>query len=228
MICDNLQYIRDRINRTARRCGRDPDTIRLVAVSKRMEVEKILQAADCGQLLFGENYLQEAREKIAAVDGKLLWHFIGHLQSNKARQAAGLFDMVETVDRFKIAAALSRYSLELGKRLDILIQVNIGRERSKSGVSPEKTADLLAQVNPLAGIRVRGLMTMPPYTSDPEDSRKFFARLRRLAEELSARGLLGRETGVELSMGMSRDFVIAIEEGATLVRVGTAIFGERS
>ena len=232
MICDNLKKIRHQIKNAAQRCGRDPNSVRLVAVSKRKPEAAIREAADCGQLLFGENYLQEAREKITALhdysqERGLIFHFIGHLQSNKAKQAVELFQMIETVDRFKIARLVSKHCVDLGLRRDILVQVNIGRERQKSGVMPEETAALLRQIGSLPGIRVRGLMTMPPLTPTPEDARGFFADLRLLARELSAQGLLEPFDQVELSMGMSRDFEIAIEEGATLVRVGTAIFGAR-
>lgn len=228
MICDNLKIIEKKIKRAAGRCRRNPDSIRLVAVSKRMTVDAVRKAAGCGQLLFGENYLQEAKEKIAAVGAPVSWHFIGRLQSNKAGQAARLFQMIETVDRLKIAVLLSNHCVNLGKNLDILIQVNVGREQRKSGVAPEDTAALLDKINALPNLTVRGLMTMPPFTQNPEEARPYFSSLRLLADDLTSSGLLGRNGPVELSMGMSRDFETAIEEGATLVRVGTAIFGPRS
>ncbi|WP_457574980.1 YggS family pyridoxal phosphate-dependent enzyme [Desulfolithobacter sp.] len=227
MICDNLKTIYRQIEESAVRAGRDPQSVRLVAVSKRQEPERILEALDCGQDLFGENYLQEAREKIELLGDRARFHFIGHLQSNKARQAADLFTMVETVDRLKIARALSRHAGALGRSLDILLQVNVGREPQKAGVLPENLDELASEVATLPSLRLRGLMTMPPYTTDPEESRPFFRSLRRLARELSDKGLFTDNSRVELSMGMSRDFPVAIEEGATLVRVGTAIFGPR-
>ena len=227
MICDNLDTVQTRIHEAAENCGRDPREIKLVAVSKRMPAEAIAEAYDCGQIIFGENYLQDARDKIFQLELPLQWHFIGHLQSNKARMATELFQVIETVDRFKIARALDRYAGELDKTLEILIQVNVGREPQKSGVLPEKTRELLQDIGSLLNLKVRGLMTMPPYGRTPEASRPWFRKLKQLAVELASRGLFEDNDAVELSMGMSGDFTVAIEEGATLVRVGTAIFGPR-
>ena len=229
-IADNLAAVRERIAATARKAGRDPNAVRLVAVSKRVSEERLRQAVAAGQRLFGENYLQEAQEKIAALDpaGELNWHFIGHLQSNKAKAAAENFSMVETVDRLKLATLLDRHAAAAGRIVSVLVQVNVGGESQKSGVAPERTAELLQAMERLPALRVMGLMTMPPWSEEAESSRPHFRRLRQLAEELAARGLLGRHGKVELSMGMSGDFEVAVEEGATLVRVGTAIFGPRS
>ncbi|MFH7320997.1 YggS family pyridoxal phosphate-dependent enzyme [Desulfurivibrio sp. D14AmB] len=228
-IADNLAAVRARIAAAARRAGRDPDAVRLVAVSKRVPTERLRQAIAAGQRLFGENYLQEAQEKIAEFDpaGELGWHFIGHLQSNKAKAAAENFTMVETVDRLKLATLLDRHAAMAGRVLAVLVQVNVGGERQKSGVAPEQAAELLRAMAGLPALRVMGLMTMPPWSAEAEASRPHFRRLRFLAEELTAQGLLGRHGKVELSMGMSGDFEVAVEEGATLVRVGTAIFGPR-
>jgi hypothetical protein len=227
-IKNNLARIRDRIDRAARRSGRDSDAVRLVAVSKKNSPELINEAFACGQTIFGENYLQEAVAKIAQLDPAINWHFIGHLQSNKAGVAADLFDMVETVDRLKVAAALDR-NLRAGggKVLPVLLQVNIGREPRKSGVGPDEAAALLRAMRELQNIRVRGLMVMPPFGSDPEAVRPYFRQTRELAFALRDQGLFAAEGALELSMGMSGDYEIAIEEGATLVRVGTALFGER-
>ncbi len=227
MICDNLAAIRQQIEQAAIQCGRSADAIRLLAVSKRMPLEAVLEAAQCGQLLFGENYLQDALSKIEQADKGLHFHFIGHLQSNKTRQAAEFFQMIETVDRIKIARLLDKHAAHFGKKLDILIQVNVGREAQKSGVLPDKALDLLTQAGQLKNLRVRGLMTMPPYGQDSEASRPWFVRLRQLAEQAAAQHLFFDNKQVELSMGMSGDFMVAIEEGATLIRVGTAIFGTR-
>ena len=227
MIRDNLTRIRSQIEEAAARCGRDPGTIRLIAVSKRMPVEAVAEAYQAGQLIFGENYLQDAREKIEQVDRALQWHFIGHLQSNKARQAAELFQVVETVDRLKIARALDRHAGALNKTIDILIQVNVSREPQKSGIQPDEAQGLLEQIQPLLNLKVRGLMTMPPYGREPEESRPWFRALKQLSIQLADKGLFEDNEAVELSMGMSGDFVVAIEEGATLIRVGTAIFGPR-
>jgi PLP dependent protein len=201
--------------------------VRLVAVSKKVAAAGVREAADAGQLLFGENYLQEAQAKIVEIGPGPGWHFIGHLQTNKARQAAELFAMIETVDRLKLARALDNHLANLGRRLPVLVQVNVGREPQKAGVFAEKTGEMLREMRGLEHLDVKGLMTMPPFFDQPEAVRPFFRDLRLLAAELTAEGLLGRYGPVELSMGMSGDFEVAIEEGATLVRVGTALFGGR-
>jgi pyridoxal phosphate enzyme (YggS family) len=198
-----------------------------LAVSKWMDIEKIQQALDCGQILFGENYLQEASSKIKHFPRTINWHFIGHLQSNKAKQAAELFDMVETVDRFNVAQALDKHAKLLKKELAVLVQVNTGREKQKSGILPEETEPFLRLITKETDLRVLGLMTMPPFCSDPEKSRPYFKELKNLAELLTAQNLFTDNDNVELSMGMSVDYPVAIEEGATIVRVGTALFGAR-
>lgn len=228
MLCENLYTIQQQINDAASKSNRNPETIRLVAVSKHMPAKEILEAYDCGQLLFGENYLQEAKDKIIEIDNNAIsWHFIGQLQSNKASQAAELFGMIESVDRFKIALALNKHASQLDKFLDILIQVNIGREKQKGGTLEEDTWQLLEQIKPLTHLRARGLMTMPPLATDPETSRPYFKKLYTLAMQLADNDLFHNSETIELSMGMSSDFTIAIEEGATLVRIGTALFGPR-
>jgi len=227
MICDNLDIIRSQIKEAAERCRRNPNEIRLVAVSKRMPAETIAEAYRCGQVLFGENYLQDAMGKIEQLDPSLLWHFIGHLQSNKARMAVEFFQVIETVDRLKIARLLNRYAAELNKTVEVLIQVNVGRESRKSGVLPDEAKGLLREISLLTNLKVRGLMTMPPYGRKPEASRPWFKELKQLSVQLADEGLFEDNNSVELSMGMSGDFTVAIEEGATLVRVGTAIFGPR-
>lgn len=244
-ITANLAAIRERIAIAARRAGRDPESVTLVAASKGMAAPAIRAAIAAGQRLFGENYLQEAEikmDELAAdrpivtdhrdheVSGDRLrpiWHFIGRLQSNKARPAAARFAMVETVDRLKLATALARYAAEAGRVLPVLVQVNIGREPQKAGVLPEAAGELLAAINDLSALRVMGLMAMPPFFDDPERARPYFRATSQLAAELTNRGLLGRHGPVVLSMGMSGDFEAAVEEGTTLVRVGTALFGPR-
>lgn len=228
MLCDNLARIRETIAQTAIRVGRDPKGIKLVAVSKTVDVALIRQAMDCGQTSFGENYLQEAAGKIPLLAASANWHFIGHLQSNKARQAVALFDTIQTVDRWKLAKALDNHASSLNKPVQVLIQVNIGRESQKSGVLPEKAEELLRQIAQETHLAVRGLMTIPPFFSDPEKSRPYFKELSHLAKRLAARNLFADNNAVELSMGMSDDYPIAIEEGATIVRVGTALFGARN
>lgn len=227
MICANLEAVREKIAAAARKYGRDPDEIKLLAVSKRMNVDAVREAWLCGQRLFGENFVQEAREKIALLDHPVTWHFIGHLQSNKAAAAAQLFHMIETVDRMKIAAALDRHAGRLGRTLDILVQVNTGLEAQKSGIEPQNAEQFVRELGTLHNLRVVGLMTMPPFSADPEQSRPYFRTLRGLADTLKAKKLFADNSNVIVSMGMSNDFAVAVEEGATLVRVGTAIFGER-
>lgn len=227
MIRDNIIEILNTIDQTARNVGRNPKKIKLVAVSKWMDIEKIQLAIDCGQILFGENYLQEASSKIQHFPSTIKWHFIGHLQSNKAKQAAELFDIVETVTRLNVAQALDRHTKLLKKELAVLIQVNTGREKQKSGVLPEETEHFLRLINKETDLRVLGLMTMPPFFSDPEKSRPYFRELKNLAKSLGAQHLFMDNDNIELSMGMSGDYSVAIEEGATIIRVGTALFGAR-
>lgn len=228
MIGERLREIQGRIAAAARRVGRDPAAIHLLAVSKTKPAELVREALAKGQPLFGENYIQEAEEKIAASGAGPRWHFIGHLQGNKARRAVELFDCVETVDRLKIALRLNEHAGALGKRLEVLLQVNVSGEAQKSGVSPELAAKLAARVGELPHLCLAGLMTMPPYADDPEESRPFFRAMRELAKDLRTRGLLGcGGEAVQLSMGMSADFEVAIEEGATIVRVGSLLFGQR-
>ncbi|MCW5200871.1 YggS family pyridoxal phosphate-dependent enzyme [Desulfobulbus sp. F4] len=227
MIGDNLAHIRAAVREAALRCGRTPDAVKIVAVSKHVTAARLTEAQVHGQTVFGENYLQEAAGKISQLDPALEWHFIGHLQSNKAATAAELFQVIQTVDRLKIAAALNQHAGRLGKTLDVLVQINVGREAQKSGVLPEDAASLLRELRPLANLRVRGLMTMPPLGCEPEASRPWFRSLKQLSLQLVEEGLFHDNAAVELSMGLSGDFCIAIEEWATIIRIGTAIFGER-
>ena len=225
---ENLAAITSRIENTAYRAGRDPREITLVLVSKKIGLERIRDAAACGQLHFGENYIQEARDKIPHLTGKLSWHFIGHLQTNKAGIAAALFDVIETVDTLKLAIALNKHLTALQKVLPILIQVNIGDERQKSGIPVGEAGNLLLEIKKLPMLRPTGLMTMPPFFADPEKTRPYFIQLREAAESFAAKNLFAPRCRPELSMGMSGDFEVAIEEGATIIRIGTAIFGQRS
>ncbi|MBV5305848.1 MAG: YggS family pyridoxal phosphate-dependent enzyme [Desulfobulbaceae bacterium] len=227
MILSNLKTIRLQIQKTASKCGRDPDAIRLVAVSKKCPVSSLQEAMQANQFLFGENYIQEAVQKKAVTGDSALFHFIGHLQSNKVRPAAQTFQMIETIDRFKLAAALDKELKLQGRNMDILVQVNIGRELQKSGILPEDTEKLLTQILPLSNLKIRGLMTIPPFAENPEQTRPYFRALRLLAKEMQEKKYFFDNNHVELSMGMSSDYAIAIEEGATLIRVGTAIFGDR-
>lgn len=226
-IRQNLITLRSSINDIAVRCHRNPDDVQLVAVSKRFPTAAIEDALAADQIVFGENYIQEAAEKKQVLGNRIKLHFIGHLQSNKAKTAVECCDMIETIDRPKIVRALHKH-LESGNRyLDVLVQVNVGEESQKSGVLPQDTESLLTYMQDFPRLKLRGLMTMPPYTPDPEMVRPSFSALRDIAGKMKTKGLLGNHGKIELSMGMSHDYHVAIEEGATLIRVGTAIFGER-
>lgn len=227
MIERNLQEIRQKILTTAIQCGRDPATIRLVAVSKKFPASSIHEALRGGQLLFGENYIQEAAQKWEEIGDAASFHFIGHLQTNKVKLAVQIFQMIETVDRLKLAVALDKELKIQDRSLDVLIQINIGQESQKSGVLPQDADGLLKGLLPLTNLRVQGLMTIPPYADNPEQTRPHFRALRLLAEEMKNKGYFFDHDHVQLSMGMSSDYTIAIEEGATLIRIGTALFGDR-
>ena len=211
----NLERVRERIAQAARRAGRRPEEILLVAVSKTAPVERVRAAIDAGVPALGENRVQEAKEKIRQLAHPVPWHLIGQLQTNKARDAVALFDLIQSVDRVDLARELDRRA---GKPVDVLLEVNVGAEPSKGGFAPADLKPALEAIAELPRLRVRGLMTIPPAASDPEQARPSFRLLRELRDQ----------TGLtELSMGMSADFEVAIEEGATMVRVGTAIFGAR-
>ncbi len=227
MIAENIQKLQTSITVAAQRAGRNPSDIKLVAVSKRFPASAILEAYSAGQLFFGENYIQEVQNKKERIPSKAVIHFIGHLQTNKAKIAAETCNMVETVDRIKLGKTLNKHLARINKTLDILIQVNIGNDPAKSGINEDETEDLLIQLNELNNIRVCGLMTIPPFVNDPELSRPNFSKLNTLCLKMKAKGLFPNIDNPELSMGMSSDFHIAIEEGATIVRIGTAIFGNR-
>jgi len=227
-IAHNLQQVRDAIEKAALSCGRDPASVKLVAVSKTVPPERIRQAVEAGATDLGENYIQEAREKTEALKNTALtWHFIGHLQSNKAKYAVRLFELVHSVDDLNLAEELDRRARAMGKIQKVLVQVNVAGETTKSGVSPDDVLDLIRRMATLKNLAVCGLMTMPPYFNAPERVRPFFGQLRKLGAQIRKAGIPGVSMN-ELSMGMSGDFETAIEEGATLVRIGTAIFGERT
>ncbi len=227
-IAENLELTRGRIAAAAKKAGRKPEEIKLVAVSKFFPADAIIEAYNAGHTVFGENYIQEVQAKRDLVPPEVQFHFIGHLQSNKAKIAAATCSVIETVDSYKIAKALHNHLEALQRNIDVLVQVNIGKDTGKSGIGEDQAEELLIRLKDLSRIRVCGLMTMPPWETDPELSRPHFHNLRRLAEKLSHQGLFSDAMRPELSMGMSSDFHIAIEEGATIVRVGTAIFGERA
>lgn len=223
-IQDRLLRVQDRIRAAAVRAGREPSSITLMAVSKAMPVEAIREAVTAGITILGENRVQEARDKIAALAGLATWHLVGHLQTNKSKLAVQLFDLIHSLDSLKLAQALDQHGQQAGKLVRCLIEVNLGGEESKSGISEEGVRPLLEAAGQLPHLRIQGLMAIPPFLPDPEQSRPFFRRLRNLRDKLEAEGF----PLAELSMGMTHDFEVAIEEGATMVRIGTAIFGPRT
>ncbi|MBW2365543.1 MAG: YggS family pyridoxal phosphate-dependent enzyme [Deltaproteobacteria bacterium] len=228
MFKERLHTVTEIIRKTAQKCSRDPDSIRLVAVSKTKPADMIKKAIDAGVTILGENYIQETRKKfdvLSAHDAS--WHFIGHLQTNKAKYAVKMFDLIHTVDSLKLAKELDKEAKKIGKKQNILIQVNVGMESSKSGIPENETLRLIKEISLLDNISIKGLMTMPPFFDQPEKVRPFFTALRKLRDTIKSASIPNISVD-ELSMGMSGDYEVAIEEGATLVRVGTAIFGERN
>ena len=222
-IRDRLARVEERISQAASRVGRDASSVKLVAVSKMMPVDAIRQAVDAGVTTLGENRVQEAHAKIALLPGLAAWHLVGHLQTNKAKLAVQLFEMIHSLDSLKLAQELDKHGGQSTTVVRCLIEVNLGSEESKSGTTEEGVRPLLEGAKILPHLRIDGLMTIPPYLADPEAVRPFFRRLRNLRDKLVGEGW----RLPELSMGMTHDFEVAIEEGATLVRIGTAIFGAR-
>jgi pyridoxal phosphate enzyme (YggS family) len=230
-IVENVARVRERIISAAGRAGRDPKEITLMGVSKTFPVERIREAHAAGMRVFGENRVQEFADKAGSLHdlSDAEWHLIGHLQSNKAARAAELFGAVDSVDSVRLAEKLNGAAEKAGKTLPILIEINVGGEDAKSGVAPasEELEQILLAAPRLRNLSIRGLMTVPPYSENPEDARPFFRQLRKICDRIASRELTETRMDV-LSMGMSHDFEVAIEEGSTCVRVGTAIFGERA
>jgi pyridoxal phosphate enzyme (YggS family) len=230
-IADNVASVRDRIATSARPAGRDPAEITLMAVSKTFPASAILEAYAAGLRVFGENRVQEFAGKHAAVSALAgaEFHLIGHLQSNKAAKAAELFSAVDSVDSLKLAEKLNDAAAKSGKKLDVLLEINVGGEEAKSGLAPDSPEidAILEAATRLQSLAIRGLMTIPPFTENPEDARPYFRKLRELRDRIAAQKAPGIKMDV-LSMGMSHDFEVAVEEGSTCVRVGTAIFGTRA
>jgi len=224
-IKENIETIRKQITRTALACGRDPETITLIGVSKRKRADTVSKAMAAGIIHLGENYIQEAMDKIDILgkDGAC-WHFIGHLQSNKARFAVQYFDYIHTVDTIKLAREIDKQAAKIGKIQKIFLQINIAQEGTKSGAGEQEAITLARELALFENLSLEGLMCMPPFFDDPEDARIYFKKLGLIQRQIQKMGV---ETLVHLSMGMSNDFHVAIEEGATMVRVGTAIFGSR-
>ncbi len=226
-IAQNLATVQARILQACTISGRPASSVRLVAVSKLHPASVVIEAAAAGHMLFGENYVQELTDKASQISDPVQWHLIGHLQSNKVKYLPGIVSMIHTVDRLSLAQEIDRQWREKqGSPCGILVQVNVSGEATKSGTTTAEAIELVRRIAGLPFVRVRGLMTMPPFFDDPEAARPYFRELRLLAEQISSEQISGVEM-TELSMGMSGDFEVAIEEGATLVRVGTAIFGER-
>lgn len=218
--------VQDRIASAAKRAGRDPASVRLVVVTKTVDAERIREAAAAGAAILGENRVQEAKEKIEKLRAIASWHLIGHLQANKAKHAVKLFDLIHSVASTELAAEIDRQAAKIGKVQNVLVEVNIAGEASKAGTAVKEAPELVREIANHRNIAIQGLMTIPPFAENPEDSRPYFRVLRELAGSI-ARENIPNVSLKELSMGMSGDFEVAIEEGATLVRVGTAIFGER-
>jgi pyridoxal phosphate enzyme (YggS family) len=221
-----LAHIRDNIARSACKVGRDPSQITLVAVSKTKPVSVLEEAYDIGVRVFGENRVQELTEKMDRMPEDIRWHMIGHLQKNKAKYLVGRTAMIHSVDTYELGEEISRQAVKKGVRADVLVEVNVGEEESKYGVSVEATEELIRKLGSLPGICVRGLMTVAPYVENPEDNRQIFAKLAQLAVDIGEKNIDNVNMNV-LSMGMTGDYQVAVEEGATIVRVGTGIFGER-
>lgn len=221
-----LENVKDRINKAALKCSRDPESIHLVAVSKTIPANRVREAIKAGVTILGENYVQEARNKFNVLGTyPVSWHFIGHLQSNKAKYAVRLFDLIHSVDTLKLAVELNKQAKKVNKIQDVLIQINISKEQSKSGSDIENAANLIKDIVLFENLSVKGLMAMPPFFNNPEKARPYFLALRNLRDQIQ-KAFPGVVLN-ELSMGMTGDFEVAIEEGATFVRIGTAIFGER-
>ncbi|MDI6727272.1 MAG: YggS family pyridoxal phosphate-dependent enzyme [Smithellaceae bacterium] len=223
----NIEGIRQRIAGAAARAGRRPEEIKLMAITKTVPDDLVGEAIAAGVDLIGENYVQEAKKKIEVLGRTVPWHLTGHLQTNKAKYAVHLFEMIHSLDRLELARELDRRAAAVGLTMDVLIEVNSGGEATKSGVLPGEAISLIRAVAGLSHLAVRGLMTMPPWFADQEEARPFFRALRLLRDQVRQEAIPGVEM-TELSMGMSDDFEVAVEEGATIVRIGRAIFGARS
>ena len=223
-IAENLRTIRSRMAAACARTRRDPASVALVAVSKGQPPDAVRAAVEAGQLLFGENRVQEAKAKIGQCPGHARWHMIGHLQSNKSRDAVHYFEMIESIDSLALATEVNKWADKMAKTMRVLLEVNVAGESSKFGYNPDRLLEEFLQINSLPKIEIHGLMTVAPWAQDAEKVRPVFRRLRQLKEECEQK--LGAPLS-HLSMGMSGDFEVAIEEGATMVRIGTALFGPR-
>jgi pyridoxal phosphate enzyme (YggS family) len=225
-IAANIDKVRQKIAAAATRCNRSPDSIKLLAVSKTFSSFAVEQAINAGITAFGENYIQEAKEKITAIEKRVEWHMIGHLQTNKAKYAVNLFEYIHSIDRLELAQEINKRAGLINRKINILIEINISGEKTKFGITPSHAAGLIKEISVLENLSIKGLMTMAPYSENSENSRPYFAELRNLQQNIINEGIPGIQME-NLSMGMTDDFEVAIEEGATIVRIGRAIFGER-
>ena len=225
-VAGNYRKILDRINEIAGKCGRHPREVKVLGAAKSQSVESIRAAIAAGVTLIGENYVQEAEAKKAQVSEAIEWHMIGHLQRNKAKAAAEIFALIESLDSVALALELEKQGRQRGKKIRALVEVNLAGEESKSGIAKDDLASLLEAIAELKHVTVEGLMTVPPFREEPEESRPYFRELRELKDKLNAQRIPNVDLA-ELSMGMTHDYPVAIEEGATIVRIGTALFGPR-
>jgi pyridoxal phosphate enzyme (YggS family) len=223
---ENLEHVREQLAAACTRVGRKPEEVRLVAIAKTKPAEMVREAFAAGQKIIGESYVQELVEKVEVIEEPVEWHFVGGLQTNKVKYLRGKVALIHSVDRLHLAEEINRQWVKIGETADILIQLNLGHEATKSGTSEEELENLVREIAQLPNVRVKGLMTLPPYFDDPEEVRPFFRELKGLSQHIAELNIPGVEMR-ELSMGMTHDFEVAIEEGATLIRVGTAIFGMR-
>jgi len=224
-IAENLERVREQIAQAAAKVGRAPGEVELVAITKTHAAEKVREAIQAGQSLFGESRVQEGRAKIPELPSAIRWHFVGHLQKNKIRHALPLFEMIHSIDSLALAQEVNRIAEEEGMHPRVLLEINVAGEGSKFGFAPDKLREQMEELLALPRLSVLGLMTIPPLSEEPEASRKYFIQLRELRDRVQTEF---RVDFAQLSMGMTQDYAVAVEEGATLVRVGTAIFGERS
>jgi pyridoxal phosphate enzyme (YggS family) len=225
-VAANYRKIRARVTEAAAKCGRAPNEIKILGAAKAQSVEAIRAALDAGVTLIGENYVQEAADKKTQIADSIEWHMIGHLQRNKVKRALEIFDVIESLDGFKLAQALDQEGARRGKTIRVFVEVNLSGEEQKSGVAKDQTAALIEELAKLSHLSVGGLMTVPPFRENLEEVRPYFRQLRELRDRLNDL-LLPNVQLAELSMGMSNDYPVAIEEGATIVRIGTALFGPR-
>jgi pyridoxal phosphate enzyme (YggS family) len=226
LIRDNIISLKQRIADAAKKAGRNPEDIHLIAVTKTLPVDIIQEAIDLGVTMLGENKVQEAKSKVDLVSGDVQWHLIGHLQKNKAKTAVNIFSMIQSVDSFKLGQEIDKRAAQINKVMDILVQINIGNEPQKYGVAVERVPELIKDLASLDNLRIKGVMAIAPMAKNPEDVRPYFKKMKQIYDGLTEQTIENVEMKY-LSMGMSHDFIIAIEEGANMVRIGTGIFGPR-